>query len=113
MPVKEIRITVAAVSPELTESASRLLLHMFGGYYRTDGQGAFTFPDGRTVQESSVSWLIAVDSHNPDAAINMVRVFARGYCAAGAQECIYFTSVGGSVFFVDGNGIFNRPIEKG
>lgn len=113
MPVKEIRITCAAVSPELTESASLMLLRMFGGYYRTDGQGAFTFPDGSTVQEPSVSWRIAVHSNDRASTGANIRTFARGYCAAGAQAAVYVRDVSGLVWLADINGNFSRPTRKG
>lgn len=108
---REITISVAAVSPELTTAAGNLILRKFGGYFRATGFGGYTYADGRTIEESSVQWRIATAE---SAAIirRFISIFACAYCAAGNQESVYFADVDGSAFLADSAGILSPLTQK-
>lgn len=102
MKAREIRIAAAIVSTGLTRRASSLILNTFGGYFRIDGQGGYTFADGQTIEESAISWLIGT-SRDPAAVRRFMAAFGVVYCGEGNQESVYFTD-GGHAYLVGKDG---------
>lgn len=101
MKAREIRISAAMVSPELTRRASSLILNTFGGYFRADGFGACTLADGHTIEESAISWFIATDK-NSATVRRFMAAFAIIYCGEGKQESVYFSD--GQAYLVGADG---------
>lgn len=102
---KEIKISAATVSPELTAAASGMIVSLFGGYFRVNGFGGYTFADGRTIEESATVWNIAAaESVNVRRAVSW---FARAYCKAGNQESVYFADESGLAYLADADGRLN------
>lgn len=100
---KEIIIRAAFVSPELTRQASNIIMRNFGGYFRVDGSGGYTFKDGRTEEQGAVSWYIGTAAKDLER-FSFLSAFATFYCEYGAQESVYMADVDGAVYFAYADG---------
>ncbi len=107
--MKEIIIRVGAVSAELTRAASAMILGEYSGYFLTEGFGGYTFADGRTKEESAISWHIGTNAKD-SARLEFIYHFARAYCSAGNQESVYFQDSDGVPYLVFADGHIT-PIE--
>lgn len=100
---REIVIRAAFVSDELTRAASAMILAEYGGYFRADGFGGYTFADGRTIEESAIAWHIATAKTDYEI-LEFIIQFARQYCRAGAQESVYFLDSDGIAYLAEADG---------
>ena len=94
---KEIVIRAAFVSDELTRAASAMILAEYGGYFRTEGQGGYTFADGAAEECRAIEWRIGTDSKD-SARLDFLAQFAAEYCRAGDQESVYMVDSDGAVY---------------
>jgi hypothetical protein len=95
---KEITLRAAFVSDELTAAASSLILSVFGGYFKTEGQGGYTFSEFDATEEvPAIEWKIGTSKKDSEL-LDFVILFATEYCKAGAEESVYFIDTEGFVY---------------
>jgi len=103
---REIIIRAAFVSPEATRAASNMIMQEFGGYFRVDGSGGYTFWGGHTKEQGAVSWHIGTSAKDSERFEFLAR-FAKDYCERGGQESVYMVDVDGAVYFAYADGAIN------
>lgn len=109
---KEILIRAATVSPELTRAASAMILEQFGGYFRTDGTGGYTFYDGQMIEEPSIEWRIRTTAKDLEI-YTFFSQFAESYCHAGNQQSVYMEDAEGCAYLGYSNGAFTLLEDLG
>ncbi len=100
---REIVLRASIVSDDLTRAASDYLAGAFGGFYATEGAGAYTFADGRQETTRAMSWHIGTAAKDSER-LGHVSAFARLYCEAGAQESVYFLDSDGAAYLAYSDG---------
>jgi hypothetical protein len=106
---KEIILRASIVSDELTRAASAMIAGEFGGFYATQGAGAYRFADGRTETTRAIAWHIGTAAKD-SARFEFVARFAAEYCKAGAQESVYFLDSDGAAYLAMASGRI-APLE--
>lgn len=100
---REIIIRAAMVSPELTRTASAMILAEYGGYFRADGFGGYMYASGWTIEEPAIAWHIGTEAKDSERFAFLAR-FAIAYCKAGGQESVYMIDADGAAYLADASG---------